>query len=148
MALIATTSAWLAASIWLIRPPLALHGQQGPAAAATTLDFDTFKSRVQPIFLAKRKGHARCYVCHSQGTAFRLRPLPPGRTSWTEDETRQNFDASVRFTVPGQPLASRLLTMPLAAEAGGVAFHPGGKHWASRDDPEWQTLAAWVRGDK
>jgi len=36
----------------------------------------------------------------------------------------------------------------LAAEAGGVAFHPGGKHWSSQDDPEWQTLAAWIRGAK
>jgi hypothetical protein len=38
--------------------------------------------------------------------------------------------------------------MPLAADAGGVAFHPGGKHWTSQSDPEWQVLANWVRGAK
>ena len=45
-------------------------------------------------------------------------------------------------------MTSRLLTMPLAHEAGGVAFHPGGKHWQAQDDPEWKLLAAWVNGQK
>jgi hypothetical protein len=35
--------------------------------------------------------------------------------------------------------------MPLAHEAGGNSFHPGGKHWESQSDPEWQSLAEWVR---
>jgi predicted NUDIX family NTP pyrophosphohydrolase len=51
-----------------------------------------------------------------------------------------------RFVLPGVPMKSRLLTMPLAAEAGGVAFHPGGKHWTSQDDAEWKVLADWVNG--
>jgi hypothetical protein len=119
--------------------------QTGTSTAAPALDFEFFRARVQPIFLKKRKGLARCYVCHSQGTAFRLQPLSPGSPSWNETESRRNFEATLPFVVPGNPLASRLLTMPLAAEAGGVAFHPGGKHWSSQDDPEWQTLAAWLR---
>jgi hypothetical protein len=40
------------------------------------------------------------------------------------------------------------LKHPLATEAGGDAFHAGGKHFKSQDDPEWQTLAAWARGQK
>jgi hypothetical protein len=115
---------------------------------AADLDFEVFKTRVQPVFLQKRKGLARCYVCHSQGTSFRLQPLAPGGSVWTDEESRRNFEAVQRLVVPGNPQASRLLTMPLAAEAGGVAFHPGGKHWTSQDDPEWQALAAWVRGTK
>ena len=115
---------------------------------AADLDFEVFKARVQPVFLQKRKGLARCYACHSQGTPFRLQPLPAGSSSWTDEESRLNFEAVRRLVVPGRPQASRLLTMPLAAEAGGVAFHPGGKHWTSQDDPEWQALAAWVRGAK
>jgi hypothetical protein len=122
------------------------HTQQTGAAAS--LDFEFFRTRVQPILLKKRKGLARCYVCHSQGTAFRLQRFSPGSASWNETESRRNFEATMPFVVPGNPLASRLLTMPLAAEAGGVAFHPGGKHWSSQDDPEWQTLAAWLRGTK
>jgi hypothetical protein len=115
---------------------------------AADLDFEVFKTSVQPVFLQKRKGLARCYVCHSQGTSFRLQPLAPGSSSWTDEESRRNFEAVQRLVVPGNPQASRLLTMPLAAEVGGVAFHPGGKHWTSQDDPEWQALAAWVRGAK
>ena len=46
------------------------------------------------------------------------------------------------------PLKSRLLTMPLAHEAGGTEFHPGGKHWESQNDPEWKALAAWVSAAK
>ena len=30
----------------------------------------------------------------------------------------------------------------------GTEFHPGGKHWESQDDPEWKSLADWVRGTK
>ena len=115
---------------------------------AADLDFEVFKMRVQPVFLQKRKGLARCYACHSQGTPFRLQLLSPGSSSWTDEESRRNFEAAQRLVVPGNPQASRLLTMPLAAEAGGVAFHPGGKHWTSQNDPEWQALAAWVRGAK
>jgi YVTN family beta-propeller protein len=44
-------------------------------------------------------------------------------------------------------LKSKLLLHPLAVEAGGDPGHDGGKHWTSQDDPEWQVLAAWVRGD-
>ena len=53
------------------------------------------------------------------------------------------------MVLAGVPLKSRLLTMPLAHEAGGTEFHPGGKHWESQSDPEWKALAAWVsRGDQ
>jgi hypothetical protein len=116
--------------------------QQAPPPA--TLDFEVFRARIQPIFLKKRDGHARCYVCHTRATTpFRLQPLSPGSTSWNDEESRCNFEAAQRLVVPGEPLRSRLLTMALAEEAGGAPFHPGGKHWDSRDDSEWQTLAAW-----
>ena len=46
--------------------------------------------------------------------------------------------------IPGKPEASRLLLMPLAHEAGGTEFHPGGKRWTSKSDPEWKELAQWI----
>jgi hypothetical protein len=116
-----------------------------PRAPASTLDYETFKAKVQPLLLEKRPGHARCYTCHSTGTAFRLQRLPPGRTAYTEEESRKNFEAVTRVVVPGVPTKSRLLTMPLAHEAGGTEFHPGGKHWETQDDPEWKVLAEWVK---
>ena len=48
---------------------------QAPVAASSALDFDTYKTKVEPMFLEKRPGHARCVVCHSTGTAFRLQQL-------------------------------------------------------------------------
>ena len=118
-----------------------------PAAAPSTLDFEIYKSRVEPLFIEKRPGHARCVVCHSTGTAFRLEALPAGR-AWNDEESRKNFEVASRIVLPGVPVKSRLLTMPLAHEAGGTEFHPGGKHWESQDDPEWKALADWARSAK
>ena len=123
-------------------------GLQPVPQAASGLDYDAFKATVQPLLTEKRPGHARCITCHSTGTAFRLIRLPAGRTAYTEEESRKNFDMASRFVLPGVPMKSRLLLMPLAHEAGGTEFHPGGKHWTSQDDPEWQALAAWVNSAK
>ena len=121
----------------------------GAAAASSTpaLDFEFFRTRVQPIFLAKRPGHARCITCHETGQP-RLATLEEGATAFNEAQSRQNFAAWQRVVVPGDPEASRLLMHPLSKAEGGDPFHAGGKHWQSKSDPEWQTLAAWVRGEK
>jgi len=118
------------------------------AASPTGLDYATYKAKIEPLLLEKRPGHARCYVCHARSTPFRLQQLSPGARTWTDEQSQKNFDAVRRFVLPGAPMKSRLLTMPLAAEAGGVAFHPGGKHWQSQNDPEWRMLAAWVNGQQ
>ncbi len=119
-----------------------------PAAAVPRLNYETFKTKVQPIFLTARpaNGNARCAACHARGAGAYLEPLPPGAATWTEDQSRRNFDRVSRLVVPGEPLKSILLTNPLTTEAGGSQWHEGGKHWMSQNDPEWQTLAAWVRG--
>jgi len=114
--------------------------------ASPELDYAMFKAKIEPLLLEKRPGHARCVVCHSTGTAFRLQALSPGANSWTEEQSQKNFEMVRRFVLPGVPAKSRLLMMPLAHEAGGVAFHPGGKHWESQDDPEFKLLAEWVQG--
>jgi hypothetical protein len=116
-------------------------------SATPTVDFEYFKTRVQPILTSPRKGNARCTACHSRGggNAF-LEPLAPGTTMYTEEQSRRNFERIQRLIVPGAPLKSPLLVNPLAEEAGGSHWHGGGKHWASQDHPEWQTLAAWIQG--
>jgi YVTN family beta-propeller protein len=127
-------------------PLMALMLVQQPAVTRASLDFEFFKTRVQPILTAKREGHARCVSCHSSGTPMRLAPIAPGSATWTEEDARKNFDI-IRLRVnPGNPAKSKLLTHPLAEEAGGDPNHDGGRHWTSQNDPEWQTLAAWVRG--
>src|SRR5262245_43812129 len=120
-----------------------------PASAAPPLDYAFFKERVQPVFLLKREGHTRCYVCHAESNnAFRLERLAPGAATWNEDQSRKNFEMASLLVNAGDPATSRLLQQPLAPEGGGNVFHSGGRQFASKDDPAWKTLADWVNGQK
>ena len=128
--------------------PLAVLLLQQPAPSAPSLDFQFFKERIQPIFTTKRDGNSRCVSCHIFGTPMRLQPLAAGSGTWSEEDSRKNFDVIRARVIAGNPLKSKLLLHPLAPNAGGDPHHDGGKHWTSQKDPEWQTLAAWVRGEK
>jgi YVTN family beta-propeller protein len=123
----------------------ALLGQQ-PAPAAPALDYEFYKARVEPLFLEKREGHARCVTCHAGSATLRLQRLAEGADRYSEEETRKNFDAAKAMVVPGSPGASRLLRHPLARAAGGDVFHGGGQHWTTKSDPDWKVLEAWVNG--
>src|SRR5580658_720087 len=90
-----------------------------PFAAGQSLDFEIYKSRVEPIFLKKRPGHARCVACHADSnTAFRLQALPEGAKTWTDEQSRKNYDVAIRLVVPGDADASRLLKHTLAFDGG------------------------------
>ena len=118
------------------------------AAQAADLDFEYFKSEVQPIFLEKKAGFTRCVVCHSgEGRVGFLEELADGATTWNEEQSRLNFEALSRLVTPGDPLRSRLLMHPLEPDAGGDEFHNGGRQFTSQQDPWFRTLAAWVRGE-
>lgn len=123
-----------------------VRAQQPAAASKATLDFDYFKTQVQPVFLTKRPGYTRCVVCHAGGGGAFLQPLSPGATTWTEEQSRKNFEAVSRLVTAGQPMKSRLLTHPLEPTAGGDEFHNGGRQFTSQTDPQFQTIAAWVGG--
>jgi hypothetical protein len=116
--------------------------------AADAPDFDYFKAKVQPIFLAKRPGHARCVMCHADANnALKLEKLPTGQENWTEEQTHKNYDTVVKIVqATDDPLESKILIHPLAPEAGGDAFHSGGRQFANKNDPNWKTIAAWVTG--
>ena len=116
--------------------------------AADTPDYDYFKAKVQPIFLVKRPGHARCVMCHAEANnALKLEKLPAGQETWTEEQTRQNYDTVVKIVqATDDPLKSKLLLHPLAPEAGGDAFHNGGRQFADKNDPNWKIIAAWAKG--
>jgi hypothetical protein len=125
------------------------------SAAGASLDYQFFKTRVEPIFLKKRPGHARCYVCHSGrgegGAPAYLEKLSPGSATWDEEQSLRIFKRVSGFVVPGNPAESPLVMHPLAPEAGGDysnRMHGGGRQFASQDDPDWKTIAAWVRGEK
>ena len=132
---------WRAMADWVaaadpVEPPL-----------RPSLDLDFFRDCVQRVFLDKRPGDVECVHCHESGTRGFARPIPEGRDFWNEEESDRNFAVARRYVEPGEPMMSRLLTHPLAPAAGGDYFHGGPRRWASTEDPEWQMLAAWVRGE-
>ena len=60
--------------------------------ASASLNYDFFKAKVEPIFLNKRPGHARCVSCHTLNhVPLHLVPLSPGSATWNEEQSRQNF---------------------------------------------------------
>jgi len=116
--------------------------------AAGTLDYEFYKAKVQPIFLAKRPGHAPCVMCHAEAnTMLRLEKLPEGQATWTEDQTRKNFDTVSKIVqAVDDPLTAKILVHPLAPEAGGDAFHSGGRQFAGKNDPNYKIIAEWAQG--
>ncbi len=123
---------------------LALITSMTHLAMAQSLDYETYKKTVEPVFFKKRPGHARCVACHSaSNNAFRLQPLQEGST-WTEQQSRLNFESVSKLVNKANPKASMLLMHPLAHEAGGDEFHSGGRQFLSKDDPDWKAIAAWI----
>jgi hypothetical protein len=120
--------------------------QNSSSRVSAQLNYEFFKEKVQPIFVAQRPGHTRCVVCHTINNApFHLVPLTPGSTTWNEEQSRQNFELVQRVAAPGL-LESPLLKHPLAQEAGGDPHHGGAQQFSSQESPEWQTLKAFVLG--
>ncbi len=118
------------------------------AEALPTVDFEFFQSCVQRIFLNTTPGALPCTECHGGGAAGFARPIGEGRDFWNEVESRRNFSVVERLIEPGEPTRSRFLMHPLAFEGGGDYTHNGPRRWTSMDDPEWQMLAEWVRGER
>ena len=122
------------------------------AAQRPTLDYEFFKTRVQPIFLKRRSAdHARCYACHEKTKhpeRLSLESLSPGATSWNEEQSRKNFEATSKMVTPGNVKASMFPFHPLAPEAGGdgLSIHAGGRQFETQDDPDYKTIAEWING--
>ena len=118
------------------------------SATSASLNYEFFKTKVQPVFLSKRPGHTRCVVCHTVNNApFHLVRLSPGSMTWNEEQSRQNFQLIQRVVVSGS-LDSPIVKHPLAERAGGDPHHGGAQQFESQTDPAWQTLKAFVLGQK
>jgi len=127
----------------------ALFAAMNANAAEVSLDYEYYKNRVEPIFLKKRAGLARCTTCHIDGNnAFKLQKLSDKKAAWADEASRKNFTLASGLVTPGNPDNSHLLMYPLSPEAGGSTYHSGGRQFATKDDPDWKTMAAWVNGTK
>jgi hypothetical protein len=126
----------------------ALPANRYVAAPEPTLDFTFFRSCVQRVFQNPLEGHIRCSNCHGAGQ-MGFAPVPAGgRNEWNDAEAKQAFQVINRLVVPGNPVQSRFLLKPLHPDGGGSYAHNGVRRWQNRDDPEWQMLASWVRGER
>src|SRR6266481_1255593 len=99
------------AALFMRVPFSAAQSAAQPASApAKALDYEVFKTRVEPIFLKRRSpNHARCYACHEKAKHFSglmLESLPPGSSFWTEEQSRHNFETISKLVVPGNLSAS------------------------------------------
>jgi YVTN family beta-propeller protein len=116
--------------------------------AEPTLDFEFFRSCVQPVFAVPREGQIRCSNCHAAGLLGFAPPPTDGRASWNDMEAKRAFQLISRVIVPGDPDQSRFLLKPLHPDGGGSYAHNGVRRWQSRSDPEYQMLAEWIRGKR
>src|SRR3979490_2968390 len=103
-----------------VGPPALAYQTGTTEPAQPSLDFETYRGRIEPIFLKTREGGVRCYDCHStMATRLRLQRLSPGSSAWTPEQSRLNFKIVSELIVPGAPTKSRLLLHPLSPEEGG-----------------------------
>jgi hypothetical protein len=116
-------------------------------APEPTVDFTFFQSCVQKVFATPREGHISCSSCHAGGLAG-FAPPPQDGKSWSDAEAKRAFQSISRLIIPGNPEQSRFMLKPLHPDGGGTYTHNGVRRWQSRDDPEWQMLAGWVRGER
>jgi hypothetical protein len=112
------------------------------------LDFTFFRSCVQPVFANPREGHIRCMNCHGSGGLTGFAPSPQNGKAWSDEEAKRAFQVISRLILPGNPEQSRFMLKPLHPDGGGSYTHNGPRRWQSRNDPEWQMLAGWVRGER
>jgi hypothetical protein len=118
-----------------------------PADEEVVVDFQYYRSCVHPEVLSVGNyGQLACTSCHAGGSAG-FAPLGASGGALTEAEARQGFEVLQRLIVPGDTERSRFLLKPLHPDGGGSYAHNGVRRWQNRNNAEWQTLAAWIRGE-
>ena len=128
---------------WIQRLP----ADQFIPAPQPEVDFEFFRSCVQSVFANPREGQLSCSRCHSSGLRG-FAPAPGRGDLWSDEEAQRAYQLISRVITPGNPEKSRFLLKPLHPDGGGSYTHNGPRRWQSRDDPEWQMLAGWVRGER
>jgi hypothetical protein len=93
------------------------QNQQSDSHPSSSLDFKTYRTQIEPIFLKMRQGNVRCYDCHSvMNTRLRLQPLTAGDSTWSEEQSRQNFEVVSRHSASPRsrkrPVWQRPLSRP------------------------------------
>ncbi len=122
--------------------------------ADVPFDFNYFTAFVQPLFIKKYNGEA-CIDCHTPSSAAsgKFRILAPGASGrYTIQQSRVNFVSVLAVIDRKSPMQSRLLLKPLnpTTREGAIRglHHDGGVFWQNQYDPDFELLAAWLKGAK
>lgn len=106
-------------------------------ACNPTKGVDYFKSDIEPMFLKlpdTTNGCGRSASCHDQAHGLTLDRIAP-----IDDVA--NYKVTQGYLNCGQPMASLLLTKPLA----GIEGHGGGDIYPDVNDPAVQTFLKWFQ---
>lgn len=130
----------------LLTPPLSLLGCNTPTAPALppsgghtlNLDFNEFAQSVEPVLMQHGCDAVAGGDCHGGGIRGTLELSPPNAK-----DTRFDFDQVKLQVNPLVRDSSRILTKPLAINAGGVP-HTGGKVFATVSDSGYQAIHQWI----
>src|SRR5437879_1053291 len=103
---------------------------QAASASRPSLDYELFKTRVEPIFLKQRSAdHARCYTCHQVShhgggpLSLNLEQLSPGSNFWTEEQSRRNFEIVSKLGYSSDQLSRLFLLHSLVSEDRHAHVH-------------------------
>ncbi len=128
----------------MLTPPLSLLGCSTPTAPASPpsgghtlkLDFNEFAQSVEPVLM--QHGCDAGSDCHGGGIrgTFELSPA-------NAKDTQFDFDQVSLQVNPVTRDSSKILTKPLAINAGGVP-HTGGKVFATVNDSGYVAIHQWI----
>jgi hypothetical protein len=135
-------------------PRLASLTGEKISMADVPFDFNYFTAFIQPLFVKNYNGQA-CIDCHtpSSADAGKFRILAPDANGrYTLQQSEVNFVSLLAVINRKDPMQSRLLLEPLnpTTREGAVRglHHDGGVFWQNQYDPDFQLMAAWLKGAK
>jgi hypothetical protein len=103
---------------------------------AFVLNYQVFASQIDTILTARGCDDLSCHGGGIRGT-FALSPAGDNDIAFDYSQSGMQVNGA-------DPAASPLLMKPLAPGAGG-SEHGGGTAFTSSDDPDYQTLLAWIQ---
>ena len=129
------------------------HGQpvRPQSTAASGLDFEVYRTRIEPIFLKERapnEGAGMCVNCHARiATRHAAAAAVRGREGAGRRSSRG------RISKPWHVSSSRVTSSEERARHSSAGAGrrrrrrstPGGKFWTTQDNPEWQAVSAWMK---
>lgn len=121
----------------------------GTEDGAGVLDYDLFKTAVQPVLDLRGCSQGGCHYRDksnpsSGGPGGSFRVFDCANDSCSDDELRADYDSATGMSDPANPAGSKLLRKPLSEGAGGIQ-HLGGDIFSDATDSDYLSLLGWIQ---